>query len=84
MRLCSAKETYNFQECTNRSHLIPNRHDGKADFRLIWPQYNNAPSVDMDEVFDAQFLRAYIAQAHRYQPYVPASLSEYITGAYIR
>ena len=46
-------------------------------------QYNNAPSVDMDEVFDAQFLRAYIAQAQRHEPFVPQSLTEYITSAYI-
>lgn len=46
-------------------------------------QYNMAPSVDMDEVFDAQFLRAYIAQAHKFQPFIPQSLSEYITSSYI-
>ncbi len=30
-----------------------------------------------------QFLRAYIAQAHRYQPYIPATLSDYIETSYV-
>lgn len=68
--------------------LLMDKVNSDSDFNLAKHvchvhQYNCAPSVDMDEVFDAQFLRAYIAQAHQYQPFVPASLSEYITGAYI-
>ena len=52
--------------------LLMDKVRADADFNLAKHvchvhQYNNAPAVDMDEVFDAQFLRAYIAQAHRHQ-----------------
>ena len=68
--------------------LLMDKVNADADFNLAKHvchvhQYNNAPSVDMDEVFDAQFLRAYIAQAQRHEPFVPQSLTEYITSAYI-
>ena len=68
--------------------LLMDKVNADSDFNLAKHvchvhQYNNAPSVDMDEVFDAQFLRAYIAQAHRHEPFVPQSLSDYICSSYI-
>ena len=68
--------------------LLMDKVNADSDFNLAKHvchvhQYNNAPSVDMDEVFDAAFLRAYISQAQRFKPHIPPALAEYIQGAYV-
>lgn len=47
-------------------------------------RHSAAPQVRQDSVFDSSFLRSYIASARQLQPYVPAELSEYVVGAYVR
>ncbi|EKX47330.1 minichromosome maintenance protein 7 [Guillardia theta CCMP2712] len=68
--------------------LLMDKINADTDFNLARHvchvhRFAAAPQVDLDEVFDSQFLRAYIAQARSVDPYIPAELSEYITGAYV-
>ncbi|KAJ1474037.1 MCM2/3/5 family-domain-containing protein [Baffinella frigidus] len=68
--------------------LLMDRVNPEMDYNLAKHvtyvhQFKAAPEVDRDAIFDAGFLRAYIAKARSIDPHVPKSLSEYITSAYI-
>jgi len=68
--------------------LLMDRVNEEADYNLAKHvcyvhQHKVAPEVDNDRIFDAGFLRAYVAKARGHNPHVPKALSEYITAAYI-
>lgn len=67
--------------------LLVDRPDLETDRMLAehvtYVHQNSAPPALDFEVFSAEFLRGYIAQARTIQPYIPRDLTEYIVAAYV-
>jgi len=46
-------------------------------------QHDRHPELDF-KPFSADFMRAYVCHARQYEPTIPRSMTEYVTGAYIQ